>query len=354
VPCLTPANKRILHVIPDTVLQPRHAYLGSTKVVRCLTSYFLERGLPFDEVVVPGRSDAALLSKLRETQLDSYDAIVIEYPVYPRSMRFIRNKYPQAKLIVRSHNAEFYHWMDYAKSVLRQLKVLKAFKYSLTSFKRLWLDYVCARYSDYVLSITPWEKEHYWTRLSRHSRIVNVPYYVTDSFVDSAEAVREKENLCVCMMSTVPGPLLYDAAKNLSKLVSALNGDCGQWKFTGTGDTSSWPITLPSRITMTGFLDNPLGILAKSRALALLSDYGYGFKTKILDAILCRAYVLVTKRLYDRLPEEVRPFCITVDMNSVDSFKDALSKCLLPYPEGNPNEDLKNEAFSALDSVLYG
>jgi hypothetical protein len=170
--------------------------------------------------------------------------------------------------------------------------------------------------------------------------------------MDRIEPVKDKENLCVCMMSTIPGPFLFDAAKNLSDLVFALDGDHDQWKFAVTGDISSWPIALSSRIKMTGFLDNPVRILAESRALALLSDYGYGFKTKILDAIVCKSYVLVTKKLYERLPDGLRPFCIPVDTNSVDSFKNALNRCLLPYPDGDPNESLRDEAFSALDSVL--
>jgi GDP-D-mannose dehydratase len=99
-------------------------------------------------------------------------------------------------------------------------------------------------------------------------------------------------------------------------------------------------------------LDTPFDLLAESRAIAILSDYGMGFKTKILEAIYYKCYVLVTNKLYRRLPIEVKPYCIVVDTDSSISFRDAMERCLQPYPDGNPNEALRSQAFTALDELV--
>lgn len=106
------------------------------------------------------------------------------------------------------------------------------------------------------------------------------------------------------------------------------------------------------RIQQTGFLDSPLGILNQSRALAILSRYGYGFKTKILDAIQNQCYVLMPPELYARQPKALQPYCIRVDLDNPHSFPAALELCLRPFPTGAPNQELKQTAYHALDQVL--
>jgi hypothetical protein len=111
-------------------------------------------------------------------------------------------------------------------------------------------------------------------------------------------------------------------------------------------------LNLPERIRATGLLDSPYEILAESRAVALLSDYGFGFKTKFLEAVMSQCYVLVTTGMYKRLPPEVRQFCFEVDVNSIESFENALAGCQEPFPDVDVNGQLREIAFSALDAAL--
>jgi hypothetical protein len=83
-----------------------------------------------------------------------------------------------------------------------------------------------------------------------------------------------------------------------------------------------------------------------------LSDLGYGFKTKILEAIMAKTYVLLPGKLYDRLPLEMRPFCRVVDPKSADSFLEALEACRQPFPPGDPNEVMRNQAYDSLDEIF--
>ncbi|MBI4699329.1 MAG: hypothetical protein HY758_10630, partial [Nitrospirae bacterium] len=122
--------------------------------------------------------------------------------------------------------------------------------------------------------------------------------------------------------------------------------------FIVTGDIKKYNFKTSDRVFWTGFLENPYKALAESRAMALLSDYGFGFKTKILEAILAKSYIIMTRGLFTRMPDEVRPYCIPVDINSPDSFKKALEQSTAPYPEGDPNEEFRRQAFAALDEIL--
>jgi glycosyltransferase involved in cell wall biosynthesis len=182
-----------------------------------------------------------------------------------------------------------------------------------------------------------------------------MPYFLPASYDRDERLIKDKKSQCVCMMSTTLAtlPFLLDAAKRFVNAVNMLGRECPEWSFYITGDFPAHVLTLPGRVKRTGFLENPFEILAESRAVALLSDYGFGFKTKLLDAIKYKCYVLVTKGLYRRLPSEVQPYCIVVDPSSANSFRGALERCVQPYPEGDPNELFRSQAFAALDELLY-
>ena len=221
-----------------------------------------------------------------------------------------------------------------------------------TSFKRLVTDYLCAKRSDYVLSITLWEKENYWKKLTNISKVKVTPFYLTDFYQHDCPAEAKKKPQCICLMTAVFTPLVLDAAKNFSRMVKMLGQGFPEWSFCITGDPDIYKLKLTERITATGFLENPLNIQAESRAIAVLSNYGFGFKTKILEAIQCKCYILISWKLYQRLPEQVKPYCIVVDLDSVESFAKALEKSMLPYPDGNPNSEFREQAFASLDECF--
>src|SRR3546814_5322813 len=41
-----------------------------------------------------------------------YDAVFIEYLLYPELMAYLRERYPRARILVRGHNAELLHRLD--------------------------------------------------------------------------------------------------------------------------------------------------------------------------------------------------------------------------------------------------
>jgi hypothetical protein len=110
---------------------------------------------------------------------------------------------------------------------------------------------------------------------------------------------------------------------------------------------------IPADIEQLGFIEDPMAVLAQARAVAVLSDFGYGFKTKILDAIAARCWVLVPPALHRRLPPEVHPYCIVVTrVDDPKAVRAALEQALEPLPDGDPNAALRARAFAALDALM--
>jgi hypothetical protein len=172
------------------------------------------------------------------------------------------------------------------------------------------------------------------------------------SYLPEFPVARVKDRICLCLLSTIPNPLLRDAARHFTKAVEALNGRCGHWTFVATGDAASYGVARPSYVQWTGVLETPYPLLARARAMALLSDLGYGFKTKILEAILTHTYVILTPGLYRKLPAVLRPYCIVVQPGSGDEFAGALEKTDQCFPTADVNTPLRNHAFRVLDDVF--
>jgi len=344
---------RVLHVFFSSVINPQHKFLGTTKDIRGHTQYFVERGIHCEELILKVRKEKYFLEGLQGADLSRFDAVFVEGTYYPKTLRHITERYPKVKLILRGINAELFHWIHSAHAAL----LYDTWKRVIFDLKgSAWFglsDFRCARLADFILPISAWEAEHYWRHFVPRDRVIAVPYFLPDSYLKDIPPVKEKKRGCVCMMTTKAGrPFLLDAAKNLFQLVEGLGGAEAGWRFFVTGDFDPKRLKPPDRVTVTGFLENPLELLAESRAVALLSDYGFGFKTKLLEAICCGCRLLVTKNLYRRLPPQVQRHSILVNVYSTDSFREALARCLEPPPEDDANASLRAEAFEALDKVF--
>ena len=341
---------RVLHIVPDSAGSPHHAFLGSTKDTRSRTEYFETRGIPVDRLPARQRNDGLLLEDLKKMDLGPYRWALFELTLYPQSVRYLREHAPHIRIVTRAMNAEAIHQVHLflAKGLRR-----KGLKADLNKAKwRLDLDRTHAKLSHDLISITEWEADNYWRYLTRRDKIKVAPYFLLESDEYVPPPGIEKKTQCVCMMSTSLNPFLLDTGKKFTSLVGKLGQDLPEWEFAITGDCPPDQIPLPPRVRPTGILDTPFEILAESRAVALLSDYGFGFKTKILEAIRCKCWILMGRKLYGRLPREVQPFCIVVDVHSADSFKAGLKRCTEPYPEGDPNVLFREQSYKALDEVF--
>jgi glycosyltransferase involved in cell wall biosynthesis len=338
---------RVLFVAVESTLEPRHRFLGSVKDERGRIEYFFFNDTATTEIYT--HLDEALLEMLGDLDLKDFTHLFLNRSVYPRALRFVRDRGPWIRIATRPNNAEFYHRLHAAMASVRRTRT--AIGFVAEAFRRGHLDYSCGRLSDFVLTIGEWERDRYWRYLARHATVRNVPYFLPRAY-ESEVPRKEKRQRCVCLMSTTSTVFSLDTARKFSQFVTGIGDEAADWEFAITGDAPLRKIDLPSRVQPTGFLENPFDLMAESRAVAVLSDYGFGFKTKILDAIACRCYVLVGKKLYSRLPEMVKPYCLVVDTKSPASIREALRRAGAAYTPGNPNDSLRQQAYAALDEVF--
>lgn len=344
---------RALHVFFSSVNKPQHRFLGTTKDIRGRTQYFASRGVEVQELILKVREEKYFSSGLARVDLSNFDVVVVEGTYFPATVRKIKESHPQTRVLMRGINAEILHWLHSAEAALRfdtWKRVLFDLKGTIDFGSK---DILCARRADHILAIADWETRHYWSALSPRARVTTVPYFLPEGYLDDIPAARTRELRCVCMMTTKANrPFLVDAARNFYRLVNRLKEARPEWSFAITGDFHRDRLPPCPRVEVKGFLENPLELLAESRAVALLSDYGFGFKTKLLEAICCGCRVLVTRGLHDRLPGAVKPWSIVVDPTSVESFEEALAEARTPLPAGDPNAELRKENFEALDGIL--
>jgi hypothetical protein len=341
---------RILHVFKITYTLPRHHYLGATKDIRSRTEYFRDRGFDFEEFHVVNRKQCYkyLTCKSRK-QWEQYSAILFEMTFSPGVIRLAREQAPHAIITVRSHNAELLHRLDWARAQGYSLGSIRSLIHAL---KNTLTDYLSGSRADFLLSINRWEAENYWRYLIDRQKLKCVPFFLPESYTAQIQNRYLKRQQCVNFASSETNPLIVDATKNFVRAVRNLNGRCNEWTFCVTGNRTKLSTEPSDRIQWTGLLENPYQVLAESKAMALLSNYGFGFKTKILEAILARTFILVPKGLYRRMPDEVRAYCIPVDIRSSESFQNALEESTKPFPKGNPNAEFRRQAFAALDEIF--
>jgi anaerobic magnesium-protoporphyrin IX monomethyl ester cyclase len=351
-------SKLVLHIVPYSFPLPQHKYLGSTKDIFGRIEYFDDRNIKSDILAPNTREDISLLPELLKLKLNNYKAVLIEKADYPLSMLYIKEKAPHTKILLRGHNAEFYHHLH---RVIARVKdnwhdsMATHFKENMwdieTAIRWGGRDYICGQIADAVLSITDWERQNYWNLFLDNKKVFTVPSFLPKEFLSEANNNR-KRNLCVCYMSNGINPMLQDSCRQFNNLVEAIQYKYKDWDFAITGDPERMGGGISNRITKLGMLKNPFSALKEARCIVILSDFGFGFKTKILDAVYYKCWTIVTNGLYNYLPEIIRPYCIRLAECSPEEFKKALRHSQNDFPEGDPNLKLRESAFQALDHIF--
>jgi hypothetical protein len=336
---------KVLHIVPSSVADPAMRFHGSTKDVACRVEYFRARGAAVTRMVVE-RGEESISAAASRADLAGYDVVLLDVPKsYPRALETLRARCGRARLLFRSINADFLHRVDLARAsdfFWQKRGFLRK------AFSALWKDVRALRRADGVLAITDADGT-YWDRLGAAGKVSVAPFFLAEEYLEPAAPPAEKTDECVCLTAVVMNPLIVDASRRFARLVGRLGDARPEWTFSVTGEVAH---DMPSRVKRLGLLASPREALRRARAVALLSDFGRGFKTKILDAALSRAYVLVTPGLHRRLPPEVLPFCFPVRPESADDFARALDLCRAPFPAGDPNAALRDRSFRSMDAAL--
>jgi hypothetical protein len=315
---------RLLHVVPKSFLSEQHRYLGSTKDIAGRVQYFQDRDLRSD-LLAHDKTAETILSVLGSVNLSAYTHVLVEKANYKTVFRYLRREAPGAKIIFRAHNAETLHRVDYVRACLappRTRSVAEVVQNISNVLRYGGRDLSVVWHTDHVLSISQWDTEHYWRYLAPKTRTTTAPFFLPRRYVRETQTG------------------LYENAG---------------WRFVVSGARTK---RMPNAADFKALriqrrnVETPYELFGPARATLIASDFGYGFKTKILEAIACEAFVICTAGLYRRLPQELLPYCIRFDPRSPETFLDALNQTENDFPPDNPNDLLQASAYREMDRLF--
>lgn len=351
---------RLLHVVPKSFLSEQHRYLGSTKDIAGRVQYFQDRDLRSD-LLAHDKTAETVLSVLGSVNLSAYTHVLVEKANYRSVFRHLRREAPGAKIIFRAHNAETLHRVDYVRACLTPPRTRSVAEVVQSISNVAWYgarDLSVVWHADHVLSISQWDTEHYWRYLAPKTRTTTAPFFLPRRYVRETRTGLRKKQLGIVIGSSQPGPLIEDGVNRFFGLLRKTGGELYEnagWRFVVSGARTK---RMPNAADFKALriqrrnVETPYELFGPARATLIASDFGFGFKTKILEAIACEAFVICTAGLYRRLPQELLPYCIRFDPRSPETFLDALSQTENDFPPDNPNELLQASAYKEMDRLL--
>jgi hypothetical protein len=295
---------RVLHLVPEVVDDPAQHFLGSTKDVACRTHFLLARGVDVQRVPY-SRAPRGLAAALESTRGGvAPDLVLVEtIPLDVIALRRLRG----VPVVVRSQNAELLHRLDWAWAATGPLGRARYCSRGLRGLARE------ARIGGAtILPISDWEAEHYYRRFVPPGRIDVTPFYLTPEYTDAVPTDHPDRRPRLLMLGTTsPNPLIEHGVRAFDALVRRLPlATAVTPALTGAVPDG---VRLDPRIEVLGLVPSPIDALRTASHVVLPSPLGYGFKTKILEALLAGCRVLVHEALHRRLPPEVRAACDPVD-----------------------------------------
>lgn len=313
----------ILHIAPSHV--DNRPGQGSHKDVAARKAWFRASGHDYRYVSVHGDDVAQLAQVLMECRPTH---VLIEYSYYPRIVRHMRRRFPQAVIGIRSHNIEpLQHWT--VADFERPMDVLRTV---YTCVRLFFGDLVVAWTADTILSISPFEVRRYWPLLGVGHKVRWLPYLPPPEF---REAPTPQPRTVIACVPGVTSTRTRDQVNRFAQFAQAARRQGWTEHFQITGNVTGWKVRLTPEAQTIGFVDDLPTFYRGVAAAAILSPLGYGFKTTLADAIWCGARAIVHPAIYAEMPEELKPHCMvlaSVDPKSLSALHEALHEPLDPVP----------------------
>ncbi|MFV0444352.1 MAG: hypothetical protein ACK5Q5_12350 [Planctomycetaceae bacterium] len=281
--------------------------------------------------------------------------VIIEYSTCPALISAIRQVHKQVRVHVRAHNAEaLQHWHRVQPSLWPTVDNLR--KWYGTA-RMAVQDRRCAALADTLLSISAWDLRHYWERLLPGGRCKCLPYFSPwPSLRPETRPLpwKAREHQVVCM----PGGLdrlTRQQTELFGYLAKALrDSEPGNAPRCAMTNYSGDALADASFVSSLGKIDDPWGLLCRSKGVAVLTDLGFGAKTTLFDGLAAGCRLFVHKGLIPRLPAAIQPHCSAIDPADWNASATLVRSQLESPPAGKDiaHSQLQAEAVDVMSSVL--
>jgi len=351
---LTATDKLIVHCVEK---QQRGRYCaGQWKDIEALNQVLAQLPARFEFLEFDGADIESLVQNC--TAVGATD-IILYYSFMPEVLSRLEAEIPNARLYVRTVNAEaFQHWQRAEIGWLPSYENLRSVYGCLRLAKR---DIQCKKSAHALLGISDWDNRNYWQRLPGRTTVHDIPYScpwprIRPQVTPKPWAERNCKIVCLAGGRDAIGRTMLEGFNRLAD-VTANSHPFDGWSFEVSPGVlkSDRPDDLSPHVTRMESLEEPWDLLCSVRALAVLTPLGFGFKTTIADAMAAGCHVLVHPTLVKRLPAEIASVCIEIDsMEPIDPPQ--LATALGAEPKTRSiNESLqlraKNQLIHALELI---
>jgi hypothetical protein len=281
-------------------------------------------------------------------------AVLAEYSWWPEFAELLRRKYPKIRICVRTHNIEPYQrflsarkgdWRDYFRPRLwsRSLKALRS-------------DVRCKQLADSLLSISEWDDAHYWRWLPGKARLKYLPYFSPWPYLRPEVQPQPWDRRQRAIVS-MGGNFDVSGIANFTNFeVVAAKGEKilgADWSFVLTW-WSQWHKQTPQvkpPVVIERSCQEPWDLLCGVRGLAVLTPYGTGLKTTIIDGLAAGCRVIVHPRLFKRLSPQIQELVCVCDPGRDADIAMVAEYLQTPPRNRHINEQLRESAVSCLNSL---
>lgn len=294
----------VLFIFPNDFNLRGRNFNGGAKDIQSMYEQIKSLQIASETLLVSRRLGHAIYSLLEvqnRNLLKSSKRILISIPGSTGGIVTLLRLLGFKEIIYRSHNAEILHRIDW----LRAARNFRTFKSSL---KKLILggisDFQVAIFASEILSVSQLENEIYWSRLFPNTSS-KVHYFpgMSPAHISACLDIHDVEikdrPLAVIVGGFHEGTLISkeDAhfVENGYRIQDFIHTKGLLLASVGQRDSQSYcDFNL-------GHVDDYEAILRKTSLIIVPTSLGWGFKTKIADAITLHQGVIVHRRLYNRL-----------------------------------------------------
>jgi len=288
--------------VPNDFRLEKPNFNGGTKDIQSTLEQLSEMGISYELFHVSRTSSHALYTLLREpSRFFSISHIIVSIPgasgliiPYLKILGF-------SEITFRSHNAELLHRWDWIKSSKSVWIILKSIKKMIFGF---FSDFFVSLFASNILSVSEKEIDIYWSVLFPWSRR-KLKFFpgVSPSHIGNGHLFREHEGgrrtYATIVGGFEGGTVISRADRHFINQGHKIKKYFNAMGFRLVSVGSSFNLDFCD--INFGFVDNYLEILHNSEIVIVPTSNGWGFKTKIADAVTLHQSVIVTETLYNRL-----------------------------------------------------
>ncbi len=289
-------------IVPNDFSLVTPNFNGGTKDIQSMLEQMCDLGISYEVFSVPRKTTHALYSLLQHpSKFFSSSHTLLSIPgssgllvPYLKILGF-------SHITFRSHNAELLHrleWIRSSKSIREILKSMKKLFFGFLS------DFLVSIFATNILSVSQKEIDIYWSFLFPWSK-GKVRFFpgASPSHIREGYLSKQKENRVRAYATIVggfeAGTVISKADRNFVKHGPKIKNYFNSMNLL--------LVSVGNKINFDfcdfnyGYVHDYLEVLVNSEIVIVPSSVGWGFKTKIADAVTLHQSVVVTETLYNRL-----------------------------------------------------